>query len=82
MNQVMDIWYPCITRPSNLNIKNFNEIFKQDVYKLINICYCQVCNHACYKNINDISARLCEYGFATPLMNKNTFWLKQLIYFT
>jgi hypothetical protein len=65
--------HPCTTRPSNPNIKNFNENFKQDVYKLINICYCHVCNHACYKNINDISARLCKYGFPTPLMNKTHF---------
>ncbi len=63
--------HPCITRPSNLNIKNFKENFKQDVYKLINICY--VCNHAYYKIINDILARLCKYGFPTPLMNKTHF---------
>jgi hypothetical protein len=38
--------HACIIRPSNSDIKNFNENFKEDVYKLINICYYHVCNHA------------------------------------
>jgi hypothetical protein len=61
-----DYIHPCTTRPPNTNENIFHELFDNDVWKLMNICYRHVCNPTCYKSNIDASNFFLDMVFLNP----------------
>jgi hypothetical protein len=65
--------HPCTTRPLDISINTFDELFQNDVCILINVCNWHVCNPTCYKVDVDTFKKLCKYNFLQPLINVTHF---------
>jgi hypothetical protein len=61
-----DYIHPCTTISPKTNENIFHELFDNDVWKLMNICNCHVCNPTCYKSNIDASKKNVNMVFLNP----------------